>query len=100
MPQGGKQFVIRLERQGEGDAAQWVSRRTEVQLGVRRGGAVQIATGLKEGDTVVVAGQQKLLEDGTAVRVIDMGRPSVDKGNKGQGPGAPVAPDQAAKPAQ
>ncbi len=98
VPQGGKQFVIRLERQGEGDAAQWVSRRTEVQLGVRRGGSVQITTGVKEGDTVVVAGQQKLRDDGTAVRVIDMSRPQ--GAAQGKGPAGKGAATGAAAPAQ
>jgi membrane fusion protein (multidrug efflux system) len=86
VPQAGKQFVIRLEREGEGDGARLVSRRTEVQLGVRRGAQVQIARGVAEGDTVVVAGQQRLQKDGTAVRVIDMSKPA---GGKGPGAGKP-----------
>ena len=75
MPQGGKQFVIRLDKTGEGDGAKLVSRRTEVQLGVRRGAQVQVTSGLAEGDTVVVAGQQRLQKDGSPVRVVDMSRP-------------------------
>jgi membrane fusion protein (multidrug efflux system) len=46
----------------------------EVQLGLRRGGMVQVLDGLRPGDTVVVAGQQRLQRDGTAVRVIDLNR--------------------------
>jgi membrane fusion protein (multidrug efflux system) len=72
VPQGGKQFVIRIETEGEGDAIKRLSRRTEVQLGVRRGAQVQVTSGLRAGDTVVVAGQQRLQKDGTAVRVVDM----------------------------
>lgn len=72
VPQGGRQFVYVLDEQGQGDARKRVSRRVEVELGVRRGAEVQITRGLKEGDTVVVAGQQRLQRDGTAVRVIDM----------------------------
>lgn len=72
VPQGGRQFVYVLDEQGQGDARKRVSRRVEVELGVRRGAEVQITQGLKEGDTVVVAGQQRLQRDGTAVRVIDM----------------------------
>jgi membrane fusion protein (multidrug efflux system) len=72
VPQGGRQFVFVLDEQGQGDARKRVSRRVEVELGVRRGAEVQITQGLKEGDTVVVAGQQRLQRDGTAVRVIDM----------------------------
>lgn len=75
VPQGGKQFVFRLESEGEGDAVKLVSRRTEVQIGVRQGAQVQITKGLQEGDTVVVAGQQRLQRDGTPVRVVDMSRP-------------------------
>ncbi len=72
VPQGGRQFVYLIDEQGQGDARKRVSRRVEVELGVRRGAQVQITKGLKEGDTVVVAGQQRLQRDGTAVRVIDM----------------------------
>ena len=72
VPQGGRQFVFLIDEQGQGDARKRVSRRVEVELGVRRGAEVQITKGLKEGDTVVVAGQQRLQRDGTAVRVIDM----------------------------
>lgn len=91
VPQGGKQFVFRLEQEGEGDAMRLVSRRTEVQLGVRQGSKVQVTSGLKEGDTVVVAGQQRLQRDGSPVRVVDMSRPP--GGGKGApGSGAPAAP--------
>lgn len=72
VPQGGRQFVYLIDEQGQGDARKRVSRRVEVELGVRRGAEVQITRGLKEGDTVVVAGQQRLQRDGTAVRVVDM----------------------------
>jgi membrane fusion protein (multidrug efflux system) len=92
VPQGGKQFVFRLVKEGEGDAAKLVSLRTEVQLGVRRGAQVQIAQGLSEGDTVVVAGQQRLQKDGTAVRVVDMSRPGGGRpGGAGQPGSAPAA---------
>jgi membrane fusion protein (multidrug efflux system) len=86
VPQGGKQFVIKLDKEGEGDGAKLLSRRAEVQLGVRRGAQVQILQGLSLGETVVVAGQQRLQKDGTAVRVVDMNRPS---GKPGQGAGKP-----------
>jgi membrane fusion protein (multidrug efflux system) len=71
VPQGGKQFVIRIETEGEGDAIKKLSRRTEVTLGARRGAQVQVTSGLRAGDTVVVAGQQRLQQDGTRVRVVD-----------------------------
>lgn len=88
VPQGGKQFVVVLVQEGEGDGAKLVSRRMEVQLGVRRGAQVQIAQGLADGDTVVVAGQQRLQKDGTAVRVVDMNKPG-GPGGKGPGGGKP-----------
>lgn len=95
VPQGGKQFVIKLDKEGEGDGAKLVSRRAEVQLGVRRGPQVQVLSGVAEGETVVVAGQQRLQRDGTPVRVVDMSRPGGAGGGKpgaGSGPKAGGAP--------
>lgn len=100
VPQGGKQFVFVLVTEGEGDAAKLVSRRTEVQLGSRQGSLVQIKSGLQEGETVVVAGQQRLQRDGTPVRVVDMSRPpGAGKGGpaKGGAAGAPPVSAPAAK---
>lgn len=74
VPQAGKQFVYLLEEQGQGDAKKMVSRRVEVELGVRRGAEVEVVKGLEAGATVVVAGQQRLQRDGTVVRVVDMAR--------------------------
>lgn len=74
VPQAGKQFVYLVSEEGEGDARKWVSRRVEVDVGARRGSSVQIVKGLSPADTVVVAGQQRLQRDGTAVRVVDMAR--------------------------
>lgn len=91
VPQGGKQFVFKLEKEGEGDAAKLVSRRTEVQLGVRQGAQVQVLAGLAEGDTVVVAGQQRLQRDGTAVRVVDMSKPGGAPRAASAGPAAAPA---------
>jgi membrane fusion protein, multidrug efflux system len=99
VPQGGKHAVFRLEKQGEGEAAPLVSRRTEVTLGLRRGALVQVLDGLKEGDTVVVAGQQRLQRDGTPVRVVDLNRPP-GGGRPGGAPGgAPGAAPSSGAPA-
>jgi membrane fusion protein (multidrug efflux system) len=92
VPQGGKQFVIRIETEGEGDAMKRLSRRTEVQLGLRRGAQVQVTSGVRAGDTVVVAGQQRLQKDDTVVRVVETGSGSAG-GNEqpsGQSQSAPT----------
>lgn len=94
VPQGGRQFVIKVvpadTLSAEAQAklpkdTTTVSQRVEVKLGVRRPGRVEVLEGVTEGDTVVVAGQQRLQRDGSAVRVIDMSRPS------GPPSGAPAA---------
>ena len=54
----------------------WVSLRLEVKLGVRRQGKVEIVEGLQEGQSVVVAGQQRLQKDGTALNVVVLARPA------------------------
>jgi len=75
VPQGGKQFVIRVVAPSEVPAAtglpaqtEWVSLRQEVKLGLRRQGKVEIQDGVSEGQTIVVAGQQRLQKDGTPLR--------------------------------
>ena len=93
VPQAGKQYVYRLAQEGEGDARKTVSRRVEVQLGVRRGAEVQVIRGLAVDDTVVVAGQQRLQRDGMAVRVVDMSQ-------AGAKPAAAVASGAGAAPAK
>lgn len=87
VPQGNRQLVFKLASEGEGEAAKTVVRRTEVQLAARRGSQVQIVSGLSEGDTVVVAGQQRLQRDGMAVRVVDMNK----AGGSKPGGGKPAA---------
>jgi membrane fusion protein (multidrug efflux system) len=78
VPQGGKQFVIKLVAPPTGTAmppdSQFVSQRQEVTLGVRRQGKVEIVQGVGLGDTVVVAGQQRLQKDGSPVRIVELGR--------------------------
>jgi membrane fusion protein (multidrug efflux system) len=89
VPQAGKQFVIKAVEpsslpvaaaSGAASApalppdAKLVSQRVEVKLGIRRGGQVEITEGLAEGDTIVVAGQQRLQKDGSPLRVVELGR--------------------------
>jgi membrane fusion protein (multidrug efflux system) len=89
VPQGGKQFVIKAVAPADmpvspasaasapalPEGTKLVSLRTEVKLGVRRAGQVEVISGLTEGDVVVVAGQQRLQKDGSALRVVEMGKP-------------------------
>jgi membrane fusion protein (multidrug efflux system) len=70
VPQAGKQFVIKLLPGPDGQGL--VTQRVEVKVGQRMPGKVEILDGLAVGDSVVVAGQQRVQRDGTAVRVMDM----------------------------
>ena len=70
------------------DGKRLVSQRQEVKLGIRRPGRVEITEGLAEGETIVVAGQQRVQRDNTPVRVIELGRPPGAPGASGA-PGAP-----------
>jgi membrane fusion protein (multidrug efflux system) len=104
VPQGGRQFVIQVMPVGSVPAAgplppntEWVSKRTEVKLGIRRPGRVEVLEGLNPGDTVVVAGQQRLQKDGTALRLVEMGRgPAGAPGGAGAPAGAPMPAGAAA----
>ena len=70
VPQGGRQFVIKVV---PGDTPKvLVSQRVEVKVGLRSPGKVEVLDGLEPGDTVVVAGQQRLQRDGTVVNVVDL----------------------------
>jgi membrane fusion protein, multidrug efflux system len=94
--QGPRQFVIRLLPGEKEDAP--VSQRVEVKLGLRLPGKVEVLDGLNEGDTVVVAGQQRVQKDGTVVRVVDLSRPR--GGNPAQaGATGAAAPSGAPTPA-
>lgn len=76
VPQGGKQFVLKLvEGRGEGSQGQVVSQRLEVQPGLRVPGKVEVAhPGLALGDRVVTAGQARLMRaDGLPVKVVEIG---------------------------
>ena len=91
VPQGSRQFVIRLVDSPEGP----VTQRVEVKVGMRTPGKVELLDGVAVGDTVVVAGQQRLQRDGTVVRVIE-GAGRGGPGGPGGAPGAPGGPGAAA----
>ena len=91
VPQGPRLFVIKVVDGPEKNSK--ISERVEVKVGIRRPGRVEITEGLSEGDVVVIAGQQRIQKDGSAVRVMQLGRPG------GGGAPAPGAPPGAAGPA-
>lgn len=62
VPQGGRRLVYRVE---DGKVTQ-----AEVRLGKRQAGEVEVVEGLRPGDVVVTAGQQRLRE-GAAVEVVN-----------------------------
>ena len=70
VPQGGKQFVIKLVDGPTLDTK--TTQRVEVKVGLRSPGKVEILQGLEAGDTVVTTGQQRLQREGMAVTVVDL----------------------------
>jgi membrane fusion protein (multidrug efflux system) len=102
VPQGGRQFVYKLVDGPDQDTR--IARRTEVQVGVRQPGRVEITAGLQPGDLVVTAGQQRIQRDGMAVRVLDVnGRGAAAPAATGSatlgGPAAPAGARNARPPA-
>lgn len=94
VPVGQDSFVYRIE---EGKAS-----RVPVKVGLRQDGRVEVISGLKEGETVVTAGQLRLQRDGQEVRVIDPNRrpPGAAKGDDAsKGAAAKAASPDAAKAA-
>ena len=95
VPQGGKQFVIKLVNGTEPNSR--VTQRVEVKIGLRSPGKVEVLEGLDAGDTVVTAGQQRVQRDGTAVRVMDMAAPAPRAGASAPAAAAPEAAAVAGK---
>lgn len=82
VPQGGKQFVIKLLK-GPNEQTR-TTRLVEVKVGLRIPGKVEILEGLESGDTVISTGQQRVQRDGTVVTVVDLSstrpaRPAVER---------------------
>lgn len=70
VPQGGRQFVIKLL---DGPSPQTrTSKRVEVKVGLRTPGRAEILEGLDPGDLIVATGQQRVQKDGTVVSVVDL----------------------------
>lgn len=83
VPLAGRQYVIKVQpvqtlpedkRQGLPEDVKLVSQRVEVKLGIRRPGKVEVLQGVDAGDSVVVAGQQRLQKDGSPIRVVQVGQ--------------------------
>lgn len=100
VPQGNKQFVIKVvdaepdapgkpatvaSKPGEPQKPSKIARRVEVKTGLRRDGKVELTEGVKPGDVVVTAGQQRLQRDGAPVRVLDLSKPRGADGKPGIG---------------
>lgn len=99
VPQGGKQFVIKLlDGADKGtDKETKTTQRVEVKVGIRKPGKVEILDGLVDGDEVVTAGQQRVQKDGTSVKVVELGKPGGRPG-AGAGAGAGGAPAASSAP--
>jgi len=97
VPQGGRAFVVKVVAGANND--EQISERVAVKVGLRQPGKVEILEGLSVGDTVVVAGQQRLQKDGTVVKVIDNSKAQGANAAK-PAEGASVKPSEgnAAKP--
>ena len=101
VPQGGRTFVVKVVAGANKD--EQVSERVAVKVGLRQPGKVEILEGLALGDTVVVAGQQRLQKDGTVVKVIDnskaQGAKPAEAANAGNAGNAKAPEGGAGKPA-
>jgi membrane fusion protein (multidrug efflux system) len=69
VPQGGKQYIFKVLESPQGP----LSQRIEAVLGMRVEGKVELLEGVKAGETVVTAGQARLLRgDKLPLRVVDV----------------------------
>ncbi|TXC66213.1 efflux RND transporter periplasmic adaptor subunit [Piscinibacter aquaticus] len=70
VPQGGKQYLIKV---ADGPSGK-VSQRLEARIGLRLPGRVEILEGLAQGDLVVTAGRARLMRgDGLPLTVVEVG---------------------------
>jgi membrane fusion protein (multidrug efflux system) len=97
VPQGGRATVLRVVPGPNKD--ELISERVTVKIGIRQPGRVEILEGLSMGDSVVVAGQQRLQKEGTVVRVIDTSKAQAGGANNAAG-ARPEAAGNAPKPAE
>ena len=93
VPQGGKQYVIRIIDGADGRP---VAKRIEAKLGMRIPGKVELlntgADGVKVGERIVTAGQAKLMRgEGQVLTVVDVDKATQKAAAPGNGNSAPVA---------
>lgn len=89
VPQGGKQFLIKVV---DGPQGQKVSQRFEAKIGLRLPGKAEILEGVAAGDTVVTAGQARLMRgEAQPVRVVEVGAGGPRGGGAASAPAAPAA---------
>jgi membrane fusion protein (multidrug efflux system) len=94
VPQGGRTFVVKVVPGANKD--EQISERVAVKIGLRQPGKVEVLEGLALGDTVVVAGQQRLQKDGTVVKVVDLSKaPGTNPGKPGEAPAGKPAENAA-----
>jgi membrane fusion protein, multidrug efflux system len=98
VPVGPRTTVIKVvdgDTKDDKGQLQKVSQRVDVKVGIRRPGRVEILEGVKEGDVIVTAGQQRIQRDGSVVRVQEGSgaRPQPNAGAP-SGPVAQAAPSR------
>jgi membrane fusion protein, multidrug efflux system len=88
VPQGGKQFLVKVVDGPQGQRSQ----RIDARIGVRLPGKVEVLEGLSAGDLVVTAGQARLMRgDALPVKVIDLARAAEDRAPGAARPAASAA---------
>ncbi len=98
VPQGGKQYLVKVVEGPNGK----LSQRIEARIGLRLPGKVEVLDGLAAGDLVVTAGQARLMRgDAQPLKVVDLSRPAEPRGARpsasGAGGGAAASPASGAR---
>jgi membrane fusion protein, multidrug efflux system len=97
VPQGGRQFLLKVVDGPQGKRSQ----RLEARTGMRRDGRVEILDGLSEGDVVVVAGQERAMRgDSVPLSVVQVGAgTAAGRGGAAEGAGASAQVPRRGEPA-
>ncbi len=95
VPQGGKQYLVKVVDGPNGKVAQ----RLEARIGMRLPGKVEVLEGVAAGDLVVTAGQARLMRgEAVPVRIVDIDGPG-ERLRAEPGKGGADAPAARAAPA-